>query len=80
MGVDENSPAARAGLKPTVQQDDGSILLGDLIQKIDGKPVAIRDQVDAVLERHKAGDEISLLVWREGQTREVKVKLDPPRQ
>ena len=80
MGLDENSPVARAGLKPTVQREDGSILLGDIIQQIDGKPVATRDQVYAILERHKPGDEITLTVWRQGETRQVKVKLDPPKQ
>ena len=80
MGVDENSPAAKAGLRPTMQRDDGSILLGDIIQQIDGKPVTTRDQVYAILERHKPGDEVTLQVWRDGQTRQVKVKLDPPKQ
>jgi len=75
MGLDENSPVARAGLKPTVQREDGSILLGDIIQQIDGKPVATRDQVYAILERHKPGDEITLTVKRGGDTSQIKVKL-----
>jgi S1-C subfamily serine protease len=80
MGVDPNSPAARAGIKPMQQVPDGKFIVGDVIVQADGKPVSTRDQMYAILEKHNAGDEIALVLWRAGKTREVKIKLDPPKQ
>jgi len=37
-------------------------------------------ELHAILERHKAGDEITFKVLQNGQTRDVKVKLDPPKE
>src|SRR5439155_3132097 len=78
--VEPNSPAERAGIQPTRQASAGSIVPGDIIQAVDGKTVTAADDLFAVLERHKAGDEINVKVYRDGQTRNVTVKLDPPKE
>jgi S1-C subfamily serine protease len=46
---------------------------------VDGKPINTADQLFAILERRKPGDEITLQLWNKGQTREAKVKLEPPK-
>ena len=79
LGVEPQSPADRAGLKATEQTPNGDIIPGDVIQALDGKKIITADQLFAVLERRSPGEEITLQVWRNGQTREVKVKLDPPK-
>jgi S1-C subfamily serine protease len=80
VSLDDNSPAERAGLRATRRLPDGALAPGDVIEQIDGKDVRSADQVYAILERHKPGDELPLRVWRDGQQVELTVKLDPPRE
>jgi S1-C subfamily serine protease len=85
LGVDEgaliykvapNSPAAKAGLRGTSQNlRTGRIQLGDVIVAIDGEPVKSTKDVHRILGQHKAGDELTLSVERNGQKRDVKVTL-----
>jgi S1-C subfamily serine protease len=73
-GVNPNSPAAAAGLRPT-QIDGGRIIVGDVIDQVDGKPIDGVPALNAMLERHNPGDKIKLRVVREGQPVEVTVTL-----
>ena len=75
--VEPNSPAARAGLRGTQQTAEG-ILLGDIIMSADGRRIRTADDWFAVLENHKPGDTIALTIWREGNTSEVQLELEPP--
>jgi S1-C subfamily serine protease len=77
LAVEPGSPADKAGVTPTRQNQNGDITPGDIIQAIDGKKVTTADQLFAVLERHKAGEEITLQLWFKGQTREAKLMLEP---
>jgi S1-C subfamily serine protease len=79
MVVEPGSPAERAGLRGTRQLPDGAIIPGDVIQKVDGKPVKTSDQLYALLEKKKAGDQVTLTLFREGQTRDVTVPLEAPK-
>jgi S1-C subfamily serine protease len=74
LGVNENSPAAAAGLKPT-QRVGGQIVLGDVIDQINGKDVRTVAELNAFLERYSAGDTVKLRVLREGEHVEVPVTL-----
>ena len=74
LGVNENSPAAAAGLKPT-QRIGGQIVLGDVIDQINGKDVRSVAELNALLERYSAGDVVKLRVLREGEHVEVAVTL-----
>ncbi|HYE21351.1 MAG TPA: trypsin-like peptidase domain-containing protein [Tepidisphaeraceae bacterium] len=74
LGVAENSPAARAGLKPT-QRVRGTIIPGDVIQKIGSRAIRSPADVDAVLERLSAGEKVTMRVWREGNEVDVEVVL-----
>lgn len=76
LGIDPGSPAAAAGLRPT-QRSGGRIILGDMIDQIDGKPVKSVADLNAELERHSNGDKITLGVEREGKHVEVPVTLGP---
>jgi S1-C subfamily serine protease len=70
-----DSAAADAGLQPTVRDQDGHILLGDVIVAVDGKEVKKVSDLFALLERHKVGETATLTVEREGERREVTVTL-----
>ncbi|MCC5600098.1 HhoA/HhoB/HtrA family serine endopeptidase [Nostoc favosum] len=62
-GVSEDSPAKRGGLLP-----------GDVIQKVNGKPVKISAQVQKLVESSKVGDIIAIEVNRSGKIQTFKVQ------
>ncbi|MBX3248932.1 MAG: trypsin-like peptidase domain-containing protein [Myxococcales bacterium] len=78
IGVVEGSGAAAAGLVPTMRDPStGAIVLGDLIVAIDGQPIGNSLDLYRVLDRHEVSDEVTVTVVRDGQRREVRVRLSP---
>ncbi len=85
LGVDEgaliyrvrpNSPAAKAGLRGIRQNSvTGRMQLGDVIVAIDGEAIKSAKDVYTILGQHKAGDELTLTILRNGQKKDVKVTL-----
>ncbi len=73
--VAAGSPAARAGLRGTSRQRN-ELVAGDVLQEIDGRPVASSDEFLGRLGHHRPGDTITLSVWRDGSVRQVKVTLE----
>ena len=75
LNVQKGSPAAALGLRGTRRDQDGSIIPGDIIRFIDGKPVSTTDDLYAVLEEHQSGDVVKLAILRGQQPMEVAVQL-----
>ncbi len=75
LAVEENSPAAAAGLRPTVRNADGSITLGDVIQKIDEDVIEDTSDLLNALDKHKAGDTVNVTIYRDGETRTLPIEL-----
>ena len=75
LNVQKGSPAAALGLRGTRRDQDGSIIPGDIIRFIDGKPVSTTDDSYAVLEEHQSGDVVKLAILRGQQPMEVAVQL-----
>lgn len=76
LGVERNSPAARAGLRPVVVNRDDSYQIGDVIVAVgDRKITAVKDLLDA-LDRSAPGQQIRVTLLREGQ----RVTVDLPLQ
>ena len=48
---------------------------GDVITKVDGKPVEDSAQLAELIAAYEPGDEVPVEVHRDGDTREIKVKL-----
>jgi regulator of sigma E protease len=69
--VVENSPAERAGIEP-----------GDIMLEIDGQPVHRRGDVEDIVNSVEEGEEITLLLLRNGQEEErtLRPELDPESQ
>lgn len=63
--VSRDGPADKAGLKP-----------GDVITEIDGQQVTGVGVLRSLISTIKPGQEVGLKVWRDGQTRTLKVVLD----
>lgn len=64
--VVKESAAEKAGIKK-----------GDIITKIDGEKIeAKKAELAQIIAKRKVGDSVSLTVWRDGKTLELKAKLE----
>jgi S1-C subfamily serine protease len=79
LRVDPDSPASAAGLRGT-RREQGGIVPGDIIQKVGDQTVNTSEQLYSALENYKPGDTVTLQIYRDGQTKNVQVKLDGPEQ
>ena len=56
----------------------GRVVLGDVVQEIDGKVVRSRSDLQGRLGAYKPGDTVTLTLWRDGKTRKASVRLAAP--
>ncbi len=75
LRVTPGSPAAAAGLQGAQLAADGSMVPGDIIVAIDGRPVESVARLFARLDDHQVGDSVRLTVLREGRRVELTVTL-----
>ena len=70
-----DSPAAKAGIRPTRRDEAGHLVLGDIITSIDNKPVKkTNDLFDALSSKH-VGDVVKIGIVREGEPTTVEATL-----
>ena len=62
--VEKGSPADKAGLQA-----------GDVIRKVDGKPIISSGDLPALISMNAPGDAVALDVWRQGAPRQITAKL-----
>jgi S1-C subfamily serine protease len=77
LRVAPGSAAQQAGLRGATVTADGSIVPGDIITAVEGKPVDSVGKLLARLDDHAVGDTVKLSVLREGKSIEVAVTLQP---
>lgn len=75
LGVEENSPAQRAGIQPTTVDQNGNINLGDIIVAINQESVASNSDLYLALEKYQAGDEVLVTVKRNDRELQLPVQL-----
>ena len=73
--VEPGTGVARAGLRGTTRAADGRLLLGDVIQAVEGDAVSNLGELSTVLDRYEANDEVMVTILRDGQKREVTIRL-----
>ena len=73
--VGNGSPAAKAGLQPFRRGNRGEVVGGDVITALDDQPVADLDDMLSQLESRQPGDNVTLTLWRGGQSRKQVVTL-----
>ena len=56
--------------------DKAGIEVSDIITKVDGEEISTFQDLQAILNRYKAGDTIELEVWRAGIYKMIEVTLD----
>ena len=74
--VEPGSSAEAAGLRPTRQTADGRIRLGDIITRIDDRPIDSTDDLFLYLEKKRPGDVVSLTLRRAEQDIQARVTLE----
>src|SRR5262245_6770629 len=78
QSVSEGGGAERGGLRPTPVGEDGTVReIGDLIVAVDGVKVGSKDDLTRILDRHEAGDRVTVTVERDGRRRDLSVTLRP---
>ncbi len=75
LQVRPGTPAERAGLRATVRSADGTIVPGDLVQAVDGRPVERAADLEDEVARRDLGDQVLVRLWRRGDVLEVPVTL-----
>ena len=75
LAVPPNSDAEKAGLRGTQRTSRGQITPGDIIQKLNDRPVRSSQDIYLALEKLHPGDTVTLTIWRDGQTLQVPLKL-----
>lgn len=68
----------RLGMRGLTRDQRGRIQLGDVIVEIDGQPIRNEDDYADVLERHRAGDTVSVKTVRDNQIRDYEIRLLSP--
>jgi len=76
--VSPQGPAGKAGLRGLSRDQLGVLHLGDVIVGVDGKQVVNQDSLLSILEHHKVGDVISLIVIRDNKKHSISLKLAAP--
>lgn len=75
----EGEGYAIGGAAPGSPAEKGGLKSGDRIIKVGGNKITGLDDFDLALRKFKAGDEVAVVVLRDGQKVTLKVVLDPPR-
>ncbi len=75
LNVQPDSPAAKAGLRPTRRDESNRIELGDVLTALDGKPLRSASDLSDRLEQHRPGDTVELTMLRDGKEEKVSVTL-----
>jgi S1-C subfamily serine protease len=78
LDVLAGSSAERAGIRPTVRDERGQVVLGDIIVAIDGQPVHNAGDLVLILEQKEAGDAVAVTIERGGKQRDVRIVLQRP--
>jgi len=77
--VESGSPAAKAGIRggqaQVALQNQVYVTGGDVLTKIDGRPVSSNEQLSTIVTGHKPGDKVTVTVVRGTQTVNIDVTL-----
>ncbi len=76
LRVQPNTPAAQAGIRGTQLTANDDLILGDIIQAIDGQPVNNINELNSILDNYPRNSKVRVSLLREGKkTLEVEVVL-----
>ena len=62
-------------ISPGTYAAESDLQVGDIIIGVNGKDIQTMDELNLVKNEHKAGDSLTLKVYRDGETLDIEVKL-----
>jgi S1-C subfamily serine protease len=71
--------AEKAGLRPTRRDEDGDLVLGDIIVALDGRPIKTVEDLNSFMDHHAIGDKVTVTVLRDGKRLKVPATLSAGR-
>lgn len=71
----KGSAAEKAGIKPCIFHERGTVILGDLIIAIDEKPVADVNELFTVLDGRKVGEPVTVTILRDDKQLDLTLNL-----
>ncbi|MGH1435525.1 MAG: S1C family serine protease [Lewinella sp.] len=75
LNVVKDSPAETAGLIGTKADNNGNIILGDIIVAVNNDPITTNSDLYLALEKYQAGDQVNIRVKRDDREVAVALKL-----
>lgn len=75
LNVVKDSPAESAGIIGTKADNNGNIILGDIIVAVNNDPITTNSDLYLALEKYKAGDEVNVRVKRDDREVMVPIRL-----
>jgi S1-C subfamily serine protease len=72
--------AAAAGMRELSQDNNGEVVLGDIITSIDGERVRDNNDLFRILDKHQFNDVVQVEIYRDGRRTTVPVRLLPEQQ
>ncbi len=75
LSIERGSAVEAAGMIPTRRERNGQIRLGDVIQQVNGQLTSSPEELSEVLEKHKVGETVELLLLRGNSTVRISVRL-----
>ena len=75
LRVEPNSAAERAGLLATSLDQNGDVILGDIILSIENNGIDNVNDLLSLLDQYNIGQQVTLQIWRLGQELDVEVVL-----
>eukprot|EP00299_Pterocystis_sp_00344_P013339 c6526_g1_i1.p1 GENE.c6526_g1_i1~~c6526_g1_i1.p1 ORF type:complete len:306 (-),score=82.25 c6526_g1_i1:46-963(-) len=76
MEVIPNSPAARAGLRPTRRDLGGNLIIGDIILKVNDIPIKQVEDLLSAVEEQDVGRRVMLTVMRGSSSNFLQIEVD----
>jgi putative serine protease PepD len=63
------------GVRESTPAENGGLLVGDVIESVDGETIETPEDLRTLVDGHQPGDEIEVVVTRDGEEKTVKVTL-----
>jgi Do/DeqQ family serine protease len=79
FGIDRKNGTVISRIEPASPADRSQLKVGDVILEIDGKPVSSSGDVRNRVGLLRIGTEVSMTIWRDGQTLKRSVVIEPTR-
>ncbi|MEL6657179.1 MAG: trypsin-like peptidase domain-containing protein [Bacteroidota bacterium] len=80
LNVVEDSPAEAAGLQGVVLDNDGNLVLGDVIVAVNREPITTNGDLYLALENYRAGEEVTVSIQRDDKVYDVPIILKASEQ